>query len=149
MSIVRVLLADTFKPWREVTRWLIENEADLFVVHESSDGEDAVRQVALLRPDLAILDVALPGPGGIEAARRISQLSPKTKLLFLSAILDPEVVQAALDAGAQGYVAKAEAAKDLLIAIRQIDADRRFVSAAISNASNIHISTRSRTRWLG
>lgn len=140
MSIVRILLADPFKPWREVTRGLIENEFEVFVVHESSDAEDAVRHGALLRPDLVILDVALPGIGGIEAARQISQLSPETKLLFLSAILDPEVVQAALDAGAHGYVAKAEAAKDLLIAIPQIDADQRFVSAAILNAFNIHIS---------
>lgn len=132
MSIARVLVADAFKPWREVICNLLENELNLLILHSSSNGTDAVRQAAHHRPDLVILDVDLPGLNGIEVARQISQLSPNSKLLFLTMNVDPDVVRAAFDAGAHGYVLKTDAAKDLLVAVPQVSTGKRFISAAIS-----------------
>lgn len=137
MSIARVLVVDAFKPWREVLCRLLENELDLLVLHSSSDGMDAVRQAARYQPDLVILDVDLPGLNGIEVARQISQLSPKPKLMFLSMNVDPDIVQAAFEAGADAFVLKTDAAKDLLVAVPQMAAGQRFVSAAISVARGL------------
>ena len=132
MSITRVLVADGFQRWREVICGLVENELHLSVLHSSSDGPDAVREAAHYQPDLVILDVDLPGLSGIEVAQQLSQLSPRSKLLFLSMNIDPDIVRAAFEAGAHAYVLKADAAKDLLVAVQQVSAGRQFVSAAIA-----------------
>jgi len=134
MSIARVLVVDGFKPWREVICRLLENELHLSVVHNCSDGTDAVRQAAYYQPDLVILDVDLPGLTGIEVARQLSQLSPKPKLLFLSMNIDPDIVRAAFEAGAHAYLLKTDAAKDLLVAVPQVFAGQQFVSAAVASA---------------
>jgi len=134
MSIARVLVVDGFKRWREVICGLLENELHLSVVHSSSDGTDAVRQAAYYHPDLVILDVDLPGLSGIEVARQLSQLSPKPKLLFLSMNIDADIVRAAFETGANAYLLKTEAAKDLLVAVPQVSAGKHFVSAAIASA---------------
>lgn len=133
MSIARALVVDAFKPWREVICKLLENELDVLVLHSSPNGTDAVRQAAHYQPDLVVLDVDLPSLNGIEVARQISQLSPKTKLLFLSMNVDPDVVEATFEAGGHAYVLKTDAAKDLLAAVPLVSAGRRFVSAGISS----------------
>ena len=131
--MARVLVADGFKPWREMIGRLLENELNLLVLHSSCDGMDAIRQSSHYRPDLVVLEVDLPGLCGLEVARQLSQLSPKPKVLFLSMNMDPDVVQAAFDAGAFAYVLKTDAAKDLLVAVPQVFAGKRFISTAISS----------------
>jgi DNA-binding NarL/FixJ family response regulator len=97
-------VVDDFVPWRNyVIATLAENPA-LNIVGFASDGLEAVLKAAELQPDLILMDVNLPSLSGISAARRIQELSLKTKILFVSQILDVDVALAALDAGGLGYV---------------------------------------------
>ena len=98
-------------------------------IHEASDGVEAVRKAEELRPDLILLDIGLPVLNGIEAARRIRHLSPNSKIIFLSADNSLDVVQAALGTGAEGFVYKARAARDLLSAIEAVLGGKQFVSS--------------------
>jgi DNA-binding NarL/FixJ family response regulator len=91
-----------------------------------SDGLDAVHKAAELRPDFILLDIGLPTINGLEAARRIRELVPESKILFLSQDSDPDIVQEALSIGAVGYLAKAFAG-DLLTAVDAIIQGRQFV----------------------
>ena len=93
-----------------------------------SDGLEAVQKAEELRPDLIVLDIGLPKLNGIEAARRIRQVSPNSKIVFLTMDNSPDVAQAALSTGAQGYVHKARAQSDLLPAIDAVLRGEQFVS---------------------
>jgi DNA-binding NarL/FixJ family response regulator len=96
-----------------------------------SDGLEVVRKAEELRPDLILLDIGLPNLHGIEAARRIRQVSPDSKTLFLSMNTAPDVVQEALSTGAQGYVYKASTQTDLLPAIEAVLRGEQFVSSTL------------------
>ena len=85
-----------------------------------------------LRPDLIILDIGLPKLNGLEAARRILQRVPTSKILFLSQVRDPEIVRDALNTGASGYVLKADAGTELLLALEAIIRGKRFVSSTLA-----------------
>jgi DNA-binding NarL/FixJ family response regulator len=98
------------------------------VICEASDGIEAVQKSEELQPDLILLDVGLPRLNGIEAARQIGEIAPRSKILFLSENLCPAVVQAALCIGARGYVAKCDAAHDLMAAMEAVLGDQQFVS---------------------
>jgi DNA-binding NarL/FixJ family response regulator len=100
----------------------------LQIVGEASDGLEAVRRAEELKPDLVVLDIALPTLNGIEAARQIRTLSPESKVIFLSQESSPDVVQEALSTGAWGYVVKARAGSDLLAAIEAVLLGNHFVS---------------------
>lgn len=107
------------------------------IVCEASDGLVAVQKAEELRPDLVLLDVGLPSLDGIEAARRIPQLSPNSKIVFLSADNSPDVVQAALNTGAHGYVHKARAQSDLLPAIDAVLRGEQFISSTPKPADSL------------
>ena len=109
LLLIRILLADDFEAWRREVCLLLRGKPELQVVCEASDGSEAVQKADDLKPDLIVLDIGLPKLNGIEAARRIRQLSPNSKILFLSQNNDLEIVQAALDTGALGYVHKMNA----------------------------------------
>jgi len=110
---------------------MIEENPGLQVIHEASDGLEAVQMCQELQPDLVVLDVGLPKLGGLEVARRIREVSPDSKILFLSVIPSQDVIREALRIGAAGYVAKADALRDLLPAVRDAMADREFLSLSI------------------
>jgi DNA-binding NarL/FixJ family response regulator len=97
------------------------------VVGEASDGIEAVHKAKELQPDLILLDIGLPSLNGIEAARRIRQLAPDSKILFLSQDFSPNTVQEALSLGAWGYIFKAYAGSELLIAVDSILQGKQFV----------------------
>lgn len=101
------------------------------VVGEASDGIQAVELAQRLRPDVVLLDVAMPRLSGIEAARQLADAHGSPAVVFLSVVEDPEIVAAALDAGGRAYVAKARLAADLEPAMRAALAGSRFVSAGI------------------
>jgi DNA-binding NarL/FixJ family response regulator len=126
------MVVDDFREWRRKVCSIFQEHQELVVVGEASDGADAVQKAAELKPDLIVLDIGLPKINGIEAAARIAELSPGSKILFLSQENDAGEVQAALETGAWGYVHKLSAGAELLSAVAAILHGRRFVSSGIS-----------------
>ena len=131
LSSIRILIVDDFKDWRRQVRSLLQARPEWQVIAEASDGSEAVQKAEELKPDLILLDIGLPKLNGIEAARQIRQLSPSSKIIFLSQNNDLDVVQAALGTGAQGYVYKADARSDLLPAIDAVLRGKQFVSSSL------------------
>jgi DNA-binding NarL/FixJ family response regulator len=128
---VRILVVDDFEPWRRSIVSIIADDPELQVIHEASDGLEAVQMCQELQPDLVVLDVGLPKLSGLEAARRIREVSPDSKILFLSVIPSQEVMREALRIGAVGYITKADALRDLLPAVRAALADQEFLRFTI------------------
>jgi DNA-binding NarL/FixJ family response regulator len=128
---VRIVVVDDFEPWRRCIVSIIEDDPALQVIHEASDGAEAVRMCQELQPDLVILDVGLPKLSGLEVARQIRVLSPDSKILFLSVISSQDVMREAVRIGAAGYITKSDALRDLLPAVRAAVADEEFVSFRI------------------
>src|SRR5271154_7162734 len=130
---IRVLVVDDFVPWRNyLVAKLGENPA-LQIVGSASDGPEAVLKAAELHPDLILMDVNLPELSGIQAAARIRGLSPESKILFVSQILDFDVALAALNVGGFGYVVKSDAESELLTAVEAMMSGKRFVCARMAN----------------
>jgi DNA-binding NarL/FixJ family response regulator len=117
---IRVLLADDHVLVREGTRRVLEAEGDIEVVAEAGDGMTAVEQAALSHPDVAIMDVAMPGMTGIEATRQIKTLMPNVAVLALTAYDDDQYVLALLDAGAAGFLLKDVSGQELVDAVRAV-----------------------------
>jgi DNA-binding NarL/FixJ family response regulator len=117
---IAVLLADDHALVREGTRRLLEAEPDIRVVAEAGDGSSAVQQAELHHPDVAIVDVAMPGMSGIEATRRIKAHLPSVAVLALTAYDDDQYVLALLDAGAAGFMLKDARAQELVEAVRAV-----------------------------
>jgi len=118
MSKISVLLAEDHAVVREGLAELIRREADMEVVGQAGDGEEAVRMVTQLRPDIVLMDIAMPGLNGIEATRQIKLTLPQAKILVLTAYDNPEFVAAMIEAGAVGYLLKNVRGKELTNAIR-------------------------------
>jgi DNA-binding NarL/FixJ family response regulator len=130
MSVVQILVVDDSLPWQGFVRRRVEMENEFKVV-AVADGLEAIQKASELRPDVILMDVCLPGMSGIEVTRQIRQISPGSKILFLSMHDDSQIIQAAFDAGASGYVLKWDSGKDLLPAIRAILRDQQFVSPSL------------------
>jgi len=112
---------------------LLERQPEFKVVGEASDGRQAVEQAEATKPDIIVLDIAMPNLSGIEAAQRISALLPQTRIIILSMHSDESYVLRALKAGAKGYLLKDSAENDLIEAIRAVDEGKAFFSPEISN----------------
>jgi DNA-binding NarL/FixJ family response regulator len=128
---VRILVVDDYEPWRQWVSSLLSKQEHLQLVAEVSDGLEAVQKIQLLRPDLILLDLALPNLNGIEVARAISESAHSVKIMFVSNEIDAAVVNAALSNGALGYVAKADAGAELLPAIESALRGETFLSRRI------------------
>ena len=122
MGRVTILLAEDHAIVREGTRALLEHEEDLEIVGEAADGEEAVRLATALRPDVAIMDIAMPRLNGIEATRRIKRACPTTAVLILTAYDDEQYIFALLEAGAAGYLLKNVRGSELVGAVRLVAA---------------------------
>ncbi len=130
---------DDFKDWRRQVRLLLQARPEWQVVAEASDGSEAIQKAEELKPDLVVLDIGLPKLSGIETARRIRQLSPSSKIVFLSQNNDLDVVRAALGTGAQGYVVKTDAQRELLSAVDSVLRGKQFVSSSIKGYKPAHV----------
>jgi DNA-binding NarL/FixJ family response regulator len=128
---IRILLVDDHKEWRKLVRMLLQVRPEWQIIFEASDGSKAVQMAKELTPDLVLLDIGLPKLNGIEAARQIRQLSPNSKIVFLSQENSIDVVQKALRTGAQGYVYKASAQSELLPAIDAALRGIQFISSTL------------------
>jgi len=125
-SVIRVLIVEDFQPFREFVCSTLAKRPELQVIAEVSDGLEAVQKAVELKPDLILLDIGLPTMNGIEAARRIRALVPTAKIIFLSQETSADVVEEALNTGAQAYVQKAKAGRQLLAAIDAVILGQRF-----------------------
>ena len=130
LSSIRILVAEDFKDWRRQVLSLFQARPEWQVIAEASDGLEAVQKAKDLKPDLIVLDIGLPKLGGIEAAQQIRQLSPSSKIVFLSQNNDLHVVRAALST-AQGYVYKTDFRRDFLPAIQAVLRGQQFVSGSL------------------
>jgi DNA-binding NarL/FixJ family response regulator len=128
---IRVLVVEDHRDWRNLVRLLFQMRPEWQVICEVSDGLEAVLKAQELKPDLILLDIGLPKLNGIEAARRIRQHSPNSKIIFLSMDNSLDVVQVALSAGGHGYVYKPSAQSDLLPAIDAVLRGEQFVSSTL------------------
>ena len=118
MAETRILLADDHALVRRGVRLILDNEPDLTVVAEAADGAEAIAKARACRPDLAILDIAMPRMTGLQAARELSRLLPDLRILILTMYDNEQFFFESLRAGASGYVLKSVADRDLLEACR-------------------------------
>jgi DNA-binding NarL/FixJ family response regulator len=127
-SSVRALVVDDFEPFRRFVASVLQELPTVQVICEASDGLEAVQKAEELQPDLIVLDIGLPKLNGLEAARQIRQLSPNSKILFLSQESSADVVQEALGLGAFAYVVKSDAGSELLTSVKAVVRGEKFVS---------------------
>jgi DNA-binding NarL/FixJ family response regulator len=128
---IRVMVVEDFEPFRRALCSNLEQNAQLRVICEVSDGLEAVCQAELHKPDLILLDIALPTLNGMEAARRILKAAPESKIIFLTMHTSPQLVEEAMKLGARGYVFKSHAADHLLLAIDAVLSGQQFVSSTL------------------
>jgi DNA-binding NarL/FixJ family response regulator len=128
---IRVVLADDHQIVRQGVRALLEKQG-FSVVGEAADGNEAVRLVKELKPDVAVFDVAMPSLNGIDAAREVSRVSPETRTIILTMFNEDHRLVEALRAGVSGYLLKTRAAEDLVLAIREVSRGGVYLSRGLS-----------------
>jgi DNA-binding NarL/FixJ family response regulator len=127
-----IALADDHHIVRHGLRALLETERDFRIVGEASDGIEAVRMAESLKPDVLIVDLMMPGLNGLEVTRQTGQVSPRTRVIILSMHTNEAYVLEALRKGATGYVLKDTHASDLVQAVREVAAGRRYLSPPLT-----------------
>jgi len=135
---IRVVIADDHKVVREGTRELLQKEGDLDVVGEAGDGEETVRLVKELKPDVAIVDIAMPRLNGIEATKQIKVISPSTAVLILTAYEHDQYVFALLEAGAAGYLLKDVRGQEVIEAVRAVRAGESVLHPVVARKALDH-----------
>lgn len=131
---IRIMLADDHSVVRQGFRRILESQDDMEIVGEASNGNEALREAAELKPDVIVMDVAMPELNGIEATRRLSETSGKTRVLALSMHKDAVYVREILRAGARGYLLKDAFDSDLVAAVRAVARGEAYLSPAISDS---------------
>lgn len=132
MARMRILLADDHTLMRHGLRKIIEEQPEWEVVAETGDGREAVRLAVELKPDVAVLDIAMPLLNGIEATRQIARRAPPVRILILSMYSDESYIVQALRAGAHGYLLKDSADVDLIRAVTAVRQGKSFFSPVVA-----------------
>jgi DNA-binding NarL/FixJ family response regulator len=125
-SKVRVLVIDDFEAWRCYVRPMLQKQDQYEVIAEATDGLEGIQIAEELEPDLILLDVGLPKLDGIAVARRIRQRAPHSRILFTSQNSSWDIVEEALRTGAQGYLVKEDAERELMIAVSAVLRGEKF-----------------------
>ena len=134
MKRIRILLADDHAVVRQGFKMILSVHPDMEIVGEAGNGREAVQLAEELRPDVIVMDVAMPELNGIEATRRVTEAVPHSRILALSMHKDSVYVREILRAGARGYLLKDAPAGDLVAAIRALASGEGYLSPAVSNA---------------
>jgi DNA-binding NarL/FixJ family response regulator len=137
LAKISVLLVDDHALVRRGFRRMLEDDAEIKVVGEASDGEEAVRLAIDLRPDVTVMDCALPEFSGIEATRRIRGALPTARVLMLSMHAEETLVRQAMDAGARGYILKNALDLDLVKAVRSVAEGKVVLDPQVSKPSSL------------
>ncbi len=130
---ITVLLADDHAVLRDGLRLILEKSGDIRVAGEAADGREAVRAAQSLRPDVVIMDVAMPGLNGIDAAEQLHTLCPRCRVVILSMHGTSEHVYRAFKAGARGYLLKGSAGQEVIQAVRAVHCGNRYVSPQVAD----------------
>lgn len=131
---ITILLADDHSMVRQGFRRILESQADMEIVGEAANGREALEKSAELKPDVVVMDVAMPELNGIEATRRLTEASPRTRVLALSMHKDAVYVREILRAGARGYLLKDAIDADLVAAVRAVARGDAFLAPAIADS---------------
>lgn len=131
--MIRVLVADDHGVVRKGVRFLLQQERDIEVIAEAEDGRDAVRIAIEKKPDVLIIDIAMPHLNGLDAAAQLAKAAPSTSVIILSMHSDEEFLIRALNAGARGYLLKDSAEPDLVRAVRSVVQGKTFFSPEIAH----------------
>lgn len=132
--MIKILLADDHALVRQGLRFILEAQDDMEIVGQAGNGNEAVEMAEKLKPDVVIMDVAMPGLNGVEATRRLSGSLPRTRVLALSMHKDSVYVREILRAGARGYLLKDSGDADLIAAVRAVAKGEGYISPAVSDA---------------
>ena len=132
MVSIRLLIVDNHTLFRQGLVSLLQSEPGMQVIGEAGSGEDALRLVPQLQPDVVLMDVKMPGIGGVEATRRLVEAKPETRILMLTVSEEEESLIAAIQAGARGYILKNADAEELLDAIQRVNAGDATLSPAMT-----------------
>jgi DNA-binding NarL/FixJ family response regulator len=128
---IRIVLADDHILVRQGLKTFLEREG-FQVVGEASDGQEAVKQVLALEPDIAVFDISMPILNGIDAARSLGRAAPKAKVILLTQHGEDQYISGALEAGVRGYVLKSQVGSDLVRAIQQVSQGQVYLSPGVS-----------------
>jgi two-component system response regulator NreC len=131
---LRILIADDHGVLRAGLRALLNTEPELEVVGEAANGDEALRLTKALQPDVVLMDISMPGLGGIEATRRLLELQPDLRVLILTVHEDRALLQEALRVGAAGYILKRAAESELVDAIHAVERGDLYVHSAMTRA---------------
>jgi DNA-binding NarL/FixJ family response regulator len=134
---VRILVADDHHVVRAGLRSLLESKSEWEVCGEAANGREAVEKAAKLKPDVAVLDIAMPLLNGVEATRQILKVSPKTAILILTMHDSDSLIQEVLGAGALGYVLKDDADRNLIAAVDSLSRHKSYLSSRVTDAAAI------------
>lgn len=132
MGKIRVLIVDDHTILRQGVKALLDNQEGIQVVGEAQDGREALKITDEVKPDVILMDIAMPGLNGLEATRRIRKKHPQTKILVLTMYTNEEYISQIFKAGANGYLVKETAYDDLVSAIHAVQSGEAFMSPSIS-----------------
>ncbi len=130
---IRVFLADDHTVVRDGLRFLLQAQNDIQVIGDAADGQETVQRTLELRPDVVVMDIAMPRLNGIEAARQIQEVAPQVQVVILSMYSTSEHIFRALQAGVRGYLLKESAGAELVKAVRAVSAGRRYLSEKVAD----------------
>jgi two-component system invasion response regulator UvrY len=141
--MIGVLLVDDHKLIRTGIKLILEQTADIRVLGEASTGEEAVDRARALKPHIILMDVSMPGIGGLEATRKLAMSLPETRIIVLSAQTAEPFPMKLMEAGASGYITKDSAEDEIVTAIRRVHAGERYISAEIARSLALQAVNRS------
>jgi DNA-binding NarL/FixJ family response regulator len=138
MSLTQVVIVDDHALLRRSLQSLLKQSPDIKVVGEAENGEDAIDLASHLKPDLVLMDISMPGIGGIVATQRILEMNGHTKVLILSMYADASLARRVLRLGARGYLLKANISSELLPAIRRVQQGEMVISPELEVLLDAH-----------